>query len=256
MIFEVKQPQNAAFLFAGWQETMIWSCLQGVQGKLYGDSAQNPVSAMVWLGDFCFLAGKPDRELVSFWPEKEQDFVIMVPQSAEWGKLVESRYTKNVKKVTRYATKKEPGVFDREKLQAIADALPDGYILREMDETLFGQCKESAWCRDWVSQYADYAFYQRHGLGAVLLKDGEPVSGASSYASYQGGIEIEIDTRRDCRRRGFAAICGAKLILDCLKRGWYPSWDAQNTWSLSLAQKLGYRFDHAYTAYEVERPQN
>ena len=47
-----------------------------------------------------------------------------------------------------------------------------------------------------------------------------------------------------------AYICGAKLILECLDRGWYPSWDAQNLWSVALAQKLGYRFDHEYVVYE------
>ena len=57
--------------------------------------------------------------------------------------------------------------------------------------------------------------------------------------------------REDCRRRGFAYICGAKLILECLKRGLYPSWDAQNKWSVALAEKLGYHFDHAYQAFEV-----
>jgi len=74
---------------------------------------------------------------------------------------------------------------------------------------------------------------------------------ASSYSSYKGGIEIQIDTREDCRRKGLATVCGARLILECLSRDLYPSWDAQNQWSVSLAGKLGYRFDHAYIAYEV-----
>ena len=85
----------------------------------------------------------------------------------------------------------------------------------------------------------------------MILKDGEPVSGASSYSGYRGGIEIEIDTRKDFRRKGLAFVCGAKLILECLDRGWYPSWDAHNLWSVALAEKLGYHFDHEYEAYEV-----
>ena len=50
---------------------------------------------------------------------------------------------------------------------------------------------------------------------------------ASSYTVYRGGIEIEIDTHPDHRRRGLARACGAALMLECLKRGLY-SWDAQN----------------------------
>lgn len=43
----------------------------------------------------------------------------------------------------------------------------------------------------------------------------------------------------------------AVLILRCLDEGLYPSWDAQNMNSVHLAEKLGYEFDHEYTAYEV-----
>lgn len=93
--------------------------------------------------------------------------------------------------------------------------------------------------------------YQKYGLGAVILKDGETVSGASSYSGYRDGIEIEIDTKEAYRRKGLAYICGAKLILECLERGLYPSWDAQNKWSVALAEKLGYHFDYEYPAYEI-----
>ena len=102
-----------------------------------------------------------------------------------------------------------------------------------------------------VSLYANYNIYQRLGLGVVVLKDGEPVSGASSYSRYQSGIEIQIDTKEAYRGQGLATACGASLILACLDRGLYPSWDAQNLWSVGLAKKLGYAFDHEYTAYEV-----
>ena len=93
----------------------------------------------------------------------------------------------------------------------------------------------------------------------VLLINGSPrANGNTSLALEemvkvfnQEGIEIEIDTREDHRRKGLAYACGAKLILECLKRGLYPSWDAQNKWSVALAEKLGYHFDHEYTAYEI-----
>ena len=64
MIYETGERERAAQLFDGWQETMIWSCLQGVMGSLYVDQTNNPSSAGVRLGDFCFLAGEPKREIV------------------------------------------------------------------------------------------------------------------------------------------------------------------------------------------------
>ena len=65
------------------------------------------------------------------------------------------------------------------------------------------------------------------------------------------GIEIEVDTVEEERRKGLATAASAALILRCLDEGLYPSWDAQNMISVHLAEKLGYEYDHEYTAYEV-----
>ena len=173
-------------LFDGWEETMIWSCLQGVMGDIYvtaeksEEQVEVPTSAVAILGAFAFFAGVPNRELILYKPESYSgDFVIMVPQNPDW------------------------------------------------------------------------ATYQKLGLGVVILSDGQLVSGASSYTTYENGIEIQVDTKNEYRRKGLAEICSAKLILMCLERGLYPSWDAQNKGSLALAEKLGYHYSHTYTAYEV-----
>ena len=87
----------------------------------------------------------------------------------------------------------------------------------------------------------------------MVLWNGTPVAGAGSYCVYRGGIEIEIDTREDHRRRGLAAACGARLILECLDRGLYPSWDAHDLRSVALAEKLGYRRGDPYPVYWIGR---
>lgn len=258
MIYRITDTQKAAGLFENWQETLIWSCLQGVMGEIYGNDENEPESAMAVLGDFAFLAGRPDKELVCYKPDwHKADFIIIVPQNDSWNELIETCYQDRAKKVVRYAIEKEtenPDIFDREKLQNVVDTLPREYELRLIDEELFYQCTKEDWCRDFVSNYKDYEEYQRLGLGVVALHEGKMVSGASSYSGYQGGIEIEIDTLEPYRRRGLAYACGAKLILECLERNLYPSWDAQNKWSVALAEKLGYHFSHEYTAYEITGP--
>lgn len=50
MIFEVKSNKRIEALFVGWQETMIWSCLQNVMGHLYADSEEQPNCAMALQG--------------------------------------------------------------------------------------------------------------------------------------------------------------------------------------------------------------
>lgn len=252
MAEKLQNTENAEYLFAGWQETIIWSCLQKVMGEIYVDCSKNPTSARAVLGDFCFLAGEPKEEIVRFgsgWHGK--DFIIMVPQHSGWSEMIEACYKETSRKTVRYALKKEQDVFVKEKLQQAVKSLSGEYTLRMLDEELYRLCRKESWCCDWVAQYEDYEKYKKYGLGAVILKGEEIVSGASSYSGYRGGIEIEIDTKKEYRRRGLAYVCGAKLILECLKRNLYPSWDAQNLWSVALAEKLGYHFSHEYKVYEV-----
>ena len=112
---------------------------------------------------------------------------------------------------------------------------------------------EQKWSRDLCGCFEDEEDFLKRGLGFVATQGGMPVAGAASYAVCDGAIEIEIDTRPDFRRMGLAAACGAKLILECRKRGLYPGWDAHDRRSLSLAEKLGYQLERPYTAYWVRR---
>ena len=262
MIYEIQQMEIVVPLFEGWQDTMIWSCLQNVMGHVYANSVETPASAMALLGDFCFLAGKPSEELALYHPEDcRQDFIIMVPGGEGWEETIRECYGEKARKVTRYAMKKEPGIFREEELREVVrkfqeenspkENLQNYYRMKEIDKELFLCCREMEWCRDWVALYPDYETYQKYGLGIVIMKGEEIVAGASSYSGYHGGIEIEIDTKEGYRRQGLAYVCGAQLILECLDRGWYPSWDAQNQWSAALAEKLGYHLDCEYTAYEI-----
>ena len=252
MIRKIIESGRVAKLFAGWEETMIWSCLQGVMGEIYADDAEHPKSAVAIVGVFAFFAGEPKKELVQYKPEGYPgEFVIMVPQTDAWNAVIEECYPNDAKKVERYALKKEPKVFDKEKLQQMADGLPEEYELKLLDEAVFAETKKADWCADWTAQYPDYETYKKLGLGVVILKNGQLVSGASSYTSYENGIEIQVDTKEEYRRKGLACVCSAKLILECLERGLYPSWDAQNKGSLALAERLGYHYSHTYTAYEV-----
>ncbi len=247
MVVELKDTSKVKDLFAGWQETLIYSCLQKVMGKIYVTDPDEPVSALAYIGCFGFFAGKPDRELVEGKPE---GFSILVPQNEAWEKAIEDIYP-NARKVTRYAIKKDTR-FDTAALQKNIDMLPKGYEIREIDSDLYDRCPESPVTRDFVSSFANKKQFLDIGRGVVILKDDKIVSGASSFSRYNEGIEIEVDTVETERRNHLATIVCSALILRCLKEGLYPSWDAQNMNSVRLAEKLGYEFDHEYTAYEVD----
>ena len=246
MLYELKDTSKVKKLFDGWNETLIFSCLQNVMGKIYVTNPEQPKSALAFVGCFGFYAGVPDRELVLNKPE---GFVIMTPQNNEWAALIEECYP-SAKKATRYAIKKRTA-FDRTMLKNEILKLPAGYELRKIDADIYEQCLESPATEDFVSAFGSREKYLRLGRGMVILKDGKIVSGASSYTRYNEGIEIEVDTIEDERRKHLATIACSALILNCLDEGLYPSWDAQNINSVRLAKKLGYEFDHEYIVYEV-----
>lgn len=253
MMCEIINPEKAAGLFGTWEETIIYSCLQGVMGKLIAPKNENPISVFAEVGAFRIFAGEADRDLVMYPLSK--DFTVMVPQNERWAELIEECYHDAAKRVTRYAIKKDT-VFDKKLLKRIAASAPKEYSFSFIDGELYDDCLKNKWSEDFVSSYGSKEEFLKKGLGVVATKDGKIVSGASSYSSYREGIEIEVDTREDHRRRHLAAACSARLILECLRRGLYPSWDAQNMWSVNLAVKLGYEFSHEYTAYEVDMSQD
>ena len=71
----------------------------------------------------------------------------------------------------------------------------------------------------------------------------------------ENGAAVTVRDKRSREQLGEDAdkmeACGARLILECLDRSLYPSWDAHNPASLSLAEQLSYQLDHSYTAFEL-----
>ena len=246
MVYELADTEKAAALFEGWSETLIRSCLQKVMGKVFVTDLEKPQSALAFVGCFAFYGGAPDRALVMHQPA---GFVIMTPGNEAWASLIEECWP-SAKKEVRFSIRKDTR-FDIPALKKMAETIPEGYELRRIDAEIYDQCLSNPLTCDFVSCFESKEQYLELGRGMVLLKDGRIVSGASSYTRYKEGIEIEVDTVSEERRKGLATIVSAALILQCLEEGLYPSWDAQNMISVHLAEKLGYAFDHEYTVYEV-----
>jgi GNAT superfamily N-acetyltransferase len=246
-----EQMDKIAPLFAGWNETPIWSVLQGHMGRAWADELDKPRAAQVIVGEFCFFAGEANVALVQHIPADFTYGIFMVPQHAGWERVIEQVYGVHARKFMRYAIRKEPHVFDREKLMRYVEALPSDYQLAQINEHYYREILADDEIHDLCSQFTSYTQYEAHGLGWVALHHGQVVGGASSYTFYDQGIEIEVDILPTHRRKGLALACAAQLILACLARDLYPSWDCHNVESLRLAEKLGYHLDQEYVTYAV-----
>ncbi|MBG0768087.1 MAG: GNAT family N-acetyltransferase [Spirochaetaceae bacterium] len=253
MIQRLVETKKVNSLFQGWHDTLLRSCMQGIMGEIYGDDRENPHSAFVLLGDYCLLAGEPSNELLHFqeglgrWETR-----LLVPKSQAWEQMIRATYGSKAKQFTRYALKKEAS-FDKAHLGRLVDSLSPMYRIVEIDEILYHYLLSESWSHNLVSQFPTYERFRDLGLGFVILKDAEVVAGASTYCRYHNGIEVEVDTKMPYRRKGLALACSAKLILSCLERDLFPSWDAHTEPSLHLAEKLGYELDYPYEVFEITK---
>lgn len=214
-------------------------------GRGWMDSPLHPRCAVLTAGDFLLCGGVPGpsarhllrRALMS----ERREWLIDAPEG--WMAPLEA--IAKVSMITRYAF--DPEIQpENAPLAARVERLPEGAALQPLEGAWLSACRQEAWSRDFVSQYTDED-YARRGLGVLLTLDGRAVAGASSYLSYPGGIEVQVQTREGFERRGYATLASAGLILRAHERGLRATWDAANLASVRLAEKLGYRSAGAYT---------
>lgn len=249
MIYQVHDTTKISALYDGWEESLIYSCLQQHMGVAYAN--EEYTSAFLMVDVFAFFAGEASYDLMNYCKDHFTGFRILTIRDFMWDEVIRAVYPM-LRLAKRYAIKREPSIFNYGKLEAIVQSVKTPYTLHLVDEAIYHRLKQISWSCDLCSVFQNQEEYLNHGLGVVAMLGDEIVSGASSYVYYDQGIEVEIDTQSDHRRKGLALACGAKLLLECHKRGWYASWDAQNVSSVALAEKLGYHFNYEYEVYEVQ----
>lgn len=247
----------AAPLFAGWEETPLYSALEGEMGGVWTlDGAAD--AALAECADFLFLAaGGPESAalLLAAWRrERAGEYRILTARDPALLSLAARVFGGDASPTRRYAFEKGGERFDRQRLASFAASVPAGVVLRGFDRELYRLALRAEWSRDFCSQFRSEDDFLARGIGVAALCGDELAGGASSYTRYGAGIEIQVETRADMRRRGIALACCARLILDCMDRGLYPSWDAANEASVRLAVRLGYRLRGPYEALELYRP--
>lgn len=149
--------QKVHSLFTGWNQTIIWSCLDGTMGQIIVNDDSNPQSALAILGinsAFAFFAGKPNLNLITTAVNACSD-LIMVPQNTEWANMIEKYCGDQVRKFTRYATLKDTK-FDIPKLQLNIEKLPPEFQMHSIDANLYDQCLQKEWSTNLVGNYSNY----------------------------------------------------------------------------------------------------
>ena len=209
-------------------------------------------------GGFSIIAGDAASALASKlvlkWPDGFAGSELLVPQNEAWEKVIEDTYGDGAIKLTRYALSKTEHNFDTQKLEKWSREVPEGYEIKLMDGKDFDRCAASDWSYDNIANFASREHFCSEGIGVCCLFGETLVCAATPYCVWDKGIEIEIDTHPQHRRKGLARACASRLMLECFRRNLYPSWDAANKMSLDLALSLGYVAASPYTAYYIAQP--
>lgn len=217
------------------------------QGSVWVDRLEQPQRAAVLLGDFLFLQGRADA---SFLKQAAVKNGLLLMGEQDWLCCAKESFVKT-KEYLRYRFDGSGLLQNCEKLRALRDRLPEGMRLQKIDEEWFERCRNEEWMQDFVSQYRSFAEYRSTAGGWLLLAGEQPVSGASCYLASRKGFAIQVQTDEQHQGRGYAKSVCAALILEGLRQGLYPDWDADNPASAALAQSLGYRLQKNYPTVMV-----
>ena len=238
------------------EEVTLFAAVEGSMGRVWVNHGEKPGCSLVITGDFCYLLGdynkKAKVEMIRIISDLCPGKIIHAQE--QWEPVLsdlEKKFPDSFRSFSRYALEGRMDWFDLTLLRGFVNVTEEEFPIIRMDEEIYCQTSKQAWTQDFCCNYSSAQEFMEHGIGYVIMKEGEIIAGASSYTYCRGKIEINIETKEEFRRMGLAKACASKLILECLDRNIYPRWDAANIASVALAEKLGYRFAREYGVYSI-----
>lgn len=257
--YEIKTPgQRAAVagLFDGIDISLVKTFLQGYGGRGWCDHSDGPSVAVIECQGLLFYGGIPlvsqAERFVAFLPHGNDECHIFCNDHG-WLPLIEDAHPNRTRRYTRYAMSCDLKVFNRELLLCATRNIPPEYEIVRIERNHYEQAMSEDWSRDFCSFFKDVDDFLKNGIGFCAVHQDQMVSGASSFTIFDGGIEVQVETHPENRRRGLAMACSAALILACIEENRLPCWDAFCEHSRDLALKLGYTIEKEYTALLVNR---
>ncbi|GEL78509.1 zwittermicin A resistance protein ZmaR [Tenuibacillus multivorans] len=205
------------------------------------------------MGIFVFYAGNPNAEEADQLLYNLPEFTLAIVKTEEWKRKVETVHKGSFEKFQRFEFYKNPNHLDRIRIKNNLNQLPEEYELKRIDLNIAKDPSLHELSEDFISQFNSVNDFIDRGIGFAVLHHGEVVCGATSYSIYDDGIEFEVATHHDHRRKGLATVAASALILECFNRGLYPSWDGANMESVKLAEKLGYILNEPYDTYFIDQ---
>ncbi|MCA9892728.1 MAG: GNAT family N-acetyltransferase [Anaerolineae bacterium] len=244
--------QQLGALFEGAQGGLMPDAvLDGCMGRALADSAC-PKFAVLELpaADVVILGGDLNQPAATDYLRNLSKFTMLFANAPDFEKVTKHIHRGKWVAFERFAFSTDHLSWD--KMRQFQADLPDGFHVKKLDVDLARQLAQ-----DEANEYANH-----HGInfdspedfvargGAYCICEAHTIACvASSFAVCAHGIEIQIDTHPDYRRRGLGTVAAAYLIAHCLENDLEPGWDAATEVSAELAKKLGYTPQATYQMY-------
>ena len=217
--------------------------IEGQMGRAYADDPEQPTAWRVTVGPFWYFAGDADgpggRALMAELPP----YNLLMPSPLAWAAAAIETFGERLVTFPRYSF--DAGSLSEAHLSAILDTSPHRDRVRRVDAALLAAPGNMVEFEDFDSAEDFLA----RGVGYTLLEGDQPAGAAYSSLACSRGIEVSLFVDEPYRRRGIATAISAALLLECVRRGLRPNWDAANLESCALAEKLGYTPAGTYESY-------
>ena len=249
----VEQRGILAPLFASHihDRVLINSVLEGHFGSAWADSMSEPTVARLDSGAFSLLGGDHGaaaaRALLGLAP-----VYYVTPETDGWRRVLQKSFGEAIS--TLPFTPFSWASLDAAHLEDLAQRMPAGFGLRRVDAALAERLPADTGNDYFLESFRSFEDFLERGAGFCAVDDGKIVSAATSAAASSHGIDIDIATLAEYRRRGLGTAVGAGLVLHCLQNGLEPHWLAANAGSERLAARLGYTRGEPYETFKIEPP--
>jgi GNAT superfamily N-acetyltransferase len=217
--------------------------VEGQMGRAYVDDPERPTAYRITVGPFWYFAGDADgpggHALLAEFPA----YNLLMPSPQEWIEAARETFGERLVGFLRYSL--DAATLSEAHLSAVLDRSPHRDYIQRVDAALLARPDNFVEIEDFESA----GDFLERGIGYTLL-EGDRLAGAA-YSSLvcSRGIEVSLFVDEPFRRRGVATAISAALLLECVRRGLRPNWDAANLESCALAEKLGYTPAGTYESY-------
>lgn len=221
--------------------------VEGQLGRVFVDDLVRPTAYCLRVGPFGYFAGDGRSpggyQLMQSFPA----YQLLMPSPVVWLETAREIFGDDLIAFPRYSFASTQLSADH--LGRLVERSP--FCERLVPISVDLAAKAIAEQADYLdlSDFDSAADFVERGLGYSILDKGTMIGVAYSSLVCSQGIEVSVFVKERYRQQGVATALCSRLLLEALRCGLRPHWDAANPESIRLAKKLGYLYEGSYDAY-------